>query len=127
SFAHAPAGLNSDAGPSTAAKAIGFLDRNRMKAFAVLLLFHVWGAAIAIRTDWIEPFSMGRAAAEWLDRNIPDKDSVVFVGSRSPVAATVVGYLQLDHMYYPDRSEYGSYVLYDKQRLRRRPHFGSEV
>lgn len=116
SFAHAPAEMNT-AGGGWSGKTISFVDRHRMKAFAVLLAIHVWATTIAIRIDWTRPFSQGRAAAQWIDRNIPDKDAVVFVGLRSPVASTVVGYLELDRMYYPDRSEFGSYIIYDTRRL----------
>ncbi len=118
SFAHTPAGRHeAGGGGELLRKTISFVDRHRMKAFAVLLAIHVWAAVIAIRIDWQRPFSQGRAAAEWIDRNIPDKDAVVFVGLRSPVASTVVGYLELDRMYYPDRSEFGSYIIYDTRRL----------
>ena len=85
SFAHTPAG-HDKAGGTAFGKALSFADRHRMKAFAVLLVIHVWAAAVAIRIDWSQPFSQGRTAAQWIDQNIPDKNAVVFVGARSPVA-----------------------------------------
>jgi hypothetical protein len=130
SFAHRPPGDGSPALASSfrsrVAAILALLDRHRMTAFALLLVVHVWGAAVAIPTDWEEPFSQGRAAAEWLAEKIPDRSAVLFVGDRSPNASTVLGYLELDRMYYPDRSDFGSYVIYDRIRIRRRRRTLSE-
>jgi len=126
SDAHAPARpiptADDHSGPiaAFAARARSFLDRYRVHAFSVLLAVHAVATGVAVKNDWMYPFSQGRAAAEWLGHMLPDREGTTFVGDRSPVATTVVGYLELPGMYYPDRSEFGSYILFDRRRLRHR-------
>ena len=95
-----------------------FWDRHRMKALVPLLVLHVWGMATAVAVDWVEPFSQGQAVAAWLKSEYPDLSHFVVVGDHSETASTVVGYLGLKRIYYPDRAEFGSYVIWDQQRLR---------
>jgi hypothetical protein len=128
SFAPSPSASNdnradeSDAGTAahSTGRIAGLWERHRMHAFAALLVLHVWGATIAIRTDWAETFSQAKDTARWLGQQFGDLDSVVFIGDRSPVASSVVGYLGLEQMYYPDRSAFGSYLIYDERRKERR-------
>jgi len=95
-----------------------FWDRHRMKVLLPLLALHVWGAVIAITVDWVEPFSQAKAAAQWLRSEYPDLARFVVVGDNSGTAISVVGYLELPRIYYPDRAEFGSYCIWDQQRLR---------
>ena len=96
-----------------------FWDRHRWKALVPLLALHVWGAAVAITVDWVEPFSQAKAAARWLRAEYPDLSRFVLVGDESGPASSVVGYLEVPRIYYPDRSEFGSYCIWDQQRLHR--------
>ena len=95
-----------------------FWDRHRMKALVPLLAVHVWGTAVAATVDWTEPFSQAQAAAQWLRSEYHDLSQFVFVGDRSEAVSSVVAYLELRHIYYPDRADFGSYVIWDQQRLR---------
>ncbi len=94
-----------------------FWDRHRMKALVPLLALHVYGTTIAVKEDWSETFSQARAAAQWFRLNYPDRTPFVFVGDSSFVASSVVGYLELEQIYYPDRAEFGSYIIWDQKRL----------
>ena len=97
---------------------LAFWDRHRMKVLAPLLALHVWGTAIAIKVDWMEPFSQAKAVALWLRKEYRDLTPFIFVGDSSPTASAVVGYLELARIYYPDRTDFGSYIIWDQQRLR---------
>ena len=100
-----------------------FWDRHRMKALLPLLAVHVWAAALAARADWIAPFSQAKATAAWIGTRFPDLTPFVLVGDSSLDASPVLGYLRCPNMYYPDRREFGSYVIWDQHRTRneRRP------
>jgi len=95
-----------------------FWDRHRMKALVPLLAVQVWGAMVAVPVDWREPFSQASAAAQWLRSEYPDLSKFVVVGDRSEAVSSVVAYLELKRIYYPDRADFGSYVIWDQQRLR---------
>ena len=92
-------------------------DRHRMKALVPLLVVQAWAAVVAIGTDWNAPFSQAKAAATWMGSRFPELGSYVLVGDSSLAASAVVGYLQCPRIYYPDRSDFGSYVIWDQQRL----------
>lgn len=127
SFAHESEGIEVPSG-SIRTRFLAFVERHRMEAFAVLAAVHVWAAAIAIRTDWGAAFSRGKETAAWLNDRIPDRDAVVFVGDSSSSASTVVGYLGLERIYYPDRGDYGSFVVFDRRRSTRTARdFGDRV
>jgi hypothetical protein len=66
----------------------------------------------------MEPFSQAKAVAMWLRTEYRDLTPFVFVGDSSPTASAVVGYLELARIYYPDRADFGSYIIWDQQRLR---------
>ncbi len=94
-----------------------FWDRHRMKALVPLLAVQVYGTAVAVKNDWSATFSPAKAVAQWFKAEYPDRTPFVFVGDRSPVASSVVGYLELERIYYPDRDDFGSYVIWDQRRL----------
>jgi len=94
-----------------------FWDRHRMKVLMPLLALQAWGTAVAVKVDWKEPFSQAKAAADWLRMEYPDRTPFVFLGDTSFAASPVVGYLELERIYYPDRADFGSYVIWDQQRL----------
>jgi len=96
-----------------------FWDRHRMKLLTPLLALHVYGASIAVMEDWTEPFSQAKAVAQWLRTDYPDRARFVFVGDHACVASSVVGYLKLDRIYYSDREDFGSYVIWDQRRYGR--------
>lgn len=99
-----------------AAGALSFWDRHRMKVLAPLLAFHVWCAWVAVAKDWTYTFSQGGATAAWLKTRFPDRDAVFFVGHQSPHASAVFGHLGPARIYYPDRDDFGSYVIWDQKR-----------
>lgn len=92
-------------------------DRHRMKALLPLLAVHVWAAAIAIHVEWTAPFSQAKAAAAWISTQFGDLTTVTLVGDTSPAASAVLGYLQAPRIYYPDRRDFGSYLIWDQARL----------
>lgn len=94
-----------------------FWDRHRMKALLPLLAIHVWGAWVAVKVDWTEPFTQATAAADWLTKRFPDRSGVFFVGYGSEKAVPVVAAMELDRCYYPDRDAFGSYILSDHRRM----------
>ncbi len=91
-------------------------ERALLWALAPLLALHVWGTAVAMRQDRAHVFSQGRAAAFHLRERYPDPEAVAWAGHASPMATTVVGYLQLPRMFYLDRNAYGSFVIWDRAR-----------
>ncbi|HEY2775199.1 MAG TPA: hypothetical protein VGK20_14220 [Candidatus Binatia bacterium] len=108
--------------------ALQWWDRRRTAVVAGLLVVHVYAAWMALSTDWNAPFSQAKATAEWIDSYFPDRAPFVFVGDYSPAASAVLGYLQQDRMYYPDREEFGSYVLFDTRRqIHDRPKLETQV
>jgi len=90
-------------------------DRHRMKILLVLGLVHVWGTWTAVRQDWREPFSNGRAAGAWIRAVYPDRGQLVFAGDQAAVVSTVVGYSQLDRIFYLDRKEFGAHLKQDRR------------
>lgn len=90
-------------------------DRHRMKVLLFLGLIHVGGTWTAVRQDWREPFSNGRAAAAWIRAAYPDRSQLVFAGDQAGVVSTVVGYLQLDRIFYLDRKEFGAHLKQDRR------------
>ncbi len=92
-----------------------FSDRHRMSALFLLGLVHVWGTFTAVRQDWREPFSNGRAAAAWIRSAYPERSHLVLAGDQAGVVVTVVGYLQLDRMFYLDRKEFGARLKQDRR------------
>jgi hypothetical protein len=90
-------------------------DRHRMTALLVLGLVHVWGTAVAVRQDWREPFSNGRAAAQWIRSAFPDRRDLVFAGDQAGVVQTVVGYVPLERMFYLDRKQFGAHLIQDRR------------
>ena len=93
-----------------------FWDRHRMKALLPLLAVHVWGAWVAARTDWQEPFTQAKAAAARIRTEFPDRSRVFFAGEGAPQATAVASYLGLERVFYPDRDQFGSYMIWDNRR-----------
>jgi len=92
-----------------------FWDRHRMKVLLLLGMVHVWGTWIAVGQDWREPFSNGREAAAWIRAAYPDRSPLVFAGDQAAVVSTVVGYSQLDRIFYLDRKEFGAHLKQDRR------------
>ncbi len=80
-----------------------------------LLAVHVAGTCVAVKNDWLAPFSQGKAAAAWLRDRYGDGAGVTFVGDPAPAVSTVVGYMPMDRIYQVGRGEFGSYVVWDRK------------
>lgn len=92
-----------------------WLDRLRFYALVPLLIVHVAGAWTAIRLDWHEPFSRARETAHWLREKYSATHEVALLGDPSPAASAVLGYWRTGKMFYADRGEFGSFVIWDER------------
>ena len=90
-------------------------DRHRMNCLLMLGIVHVWGTCVAVGQDWREPFSNGREAAAWIRAAYPDRGPLVFAGDQAALISTVVGYAQLDRIFYLDRKEFGAHLKQDRR------------
>ncbi|MBM4142760.1 MAG: hypothetical protein FJ225_04080 [Lentisphaerae bacterium] len=97
---------------------LAFVDRRRVWLFVPLFAVQAWGAGTAIGRDWKETFSTARDTAQWLDAEFPDRSTVFFAGKYGPSSSAVAAYLRLDRMYYLERGEFGSYIIWDGNRGR---------
>ena len=97
--------------------ALAWWDRRQVWLLAPLLALHVSSASVAWRRDATTVFSQGRAAAAYLAAQYTPPEHYVWAGHPSPHASTVVGYLQRPRIYYLDRADFGSYVIWDHARL----------
>ena len=84
------------------------IDRHRMIPLLVVLLVHDWGSWIAVKNDWKYKFSNAGDVARWL-RNAGDLGDVVIAAYPIAEAASVVGQVPLESVYYPAIDERGSY------------------
>lgn len=84
-----------------------------------LLLLQLCGGAMAIREDWRQPFSMSLATAEWIRTEVPEWRELLLVGYIGPLVTPVVAYLQAPRIFYEERGEFGSYVIWDQRRRTR--------
>ena len=96
--------------------ALGFIDRHRAWLFLPLFAVQAWGAGKMISNDWTSTFSASKDAANWINSRFPDKGSVMFAGTDGPACSAVVGNMMLKSMFYTERGEFGSYVIWDRKR-----------
>jgi hypothetical protein len=90
--------------------------RFRELPLMVLLLFHVNGTMVAARADWNAPFSMSKATAEWIRANVPGWDQMLLAGGDAPQTSAVAAHLRAPQIFYTERNDYGSYVIWDNKR-----------
>jgi hypothetical protein len=84
------------------------------RAFTVLLIVHVIGAAIAVSIDWVRPFSQSRATAAYLrEHRLAD---AFLIGEKDTPTAPIAAYLDRP-IYFPRGDRIGSYIIYDRKRL----------
>ncbi len=95
---------------------LAYIDKNRVALLLPLFVVQAWGGCVAIRHDWQGTFSVAKTTAQWLDSEFPDKDTVLFVAVSGTRASPIVGYLQLDNIFYLERADFGSYVIWDNNR-----------
>jgi hypothetical protein len=92
-----------------------FWDRHRVKVFCLLLVLPIWGTWVAVKVDREEQFSMAKVTAEWLRSEFSDFSEVLWVGLDGPPVSAVVGYAQIESMFYPQRGEFGSHMIWDSK------------
>lgn len=79
-----------------------------------LLAIHAAGAAVASAIDFTAPFSCAKSAASYLQSR--KLDALPMVGYPDCPSVAVLGYLGKDALYYPNRSAFGSYIIWDETR-----------
>jgi hypothetical protein len=85
------------------------------RAFTTLLVLHVIGAAIAVSIDWVRPFSQSRATAAYLrEHRLAD---AFIIGEKDTPTAPIAAYLDRP-IYFPRGDRMGSYIIYDRKRLK---------
>jgi hypothetical protein len=80
-----------------------------------LLLLQLYGTTVALKHDWQTPFSMSKATAEWIRREVPDWEQQLLACYGGPANSAVVGHLQAPQIFYANRNEWGSYVIWDSK------------
>lgn len=100
---------------------LAFVDKYRVVMLLPLFAIHAWSGYEAIRHDWKDTFSVAKETAAWLNEEFPDHDTVIFAGEWGAATSPIVGFLQLKQIYYLERGEFGSYVIWDNKR-NKHPH-----
>ena len=97
-------------------KPLAFIDRYRYTLLLPVLLLQIVGTGIAYRWEWTDTFSNAKAAAAWIRENLSDRSSLFYAGDPSTNVVGVVGYLELERIYYVYEDVFGSYVVWDSRR-----------
>jgi hypothetical protein len=84
------------------------------RGLTLILLLHVGASAVAASIDYQHPFSMAKSVAEYINKRGLNKSLIV--GYPDFVTSTIVGYLGISKIYYPQGDRFGSYVIWDKKR-----------
>lgn len=93
-------------------------DRRRDPWIAGVLAVHLAGAAALGSLDFVRPFSAAMAAAEFIRRE--GLAGMPIIGQQDYRSSPVGAYLQKT-MYYPNRGETGTFILWDRRRRERLP------
>jgi len=88
-------------------------DRIRVPLLYLLLLANLAGGVVAFAKDWRLPFSGSAEAAHFLQRE--GLDQMPIVGAIDFMVSPLAGLLGRD-IYYPERGEWGSFVIWDYRR-----------
>jgi hypothetical protein len=95
------------------ARLAGLGDRIRLPLLYLLLLANLAGGVVAFAKDWRLPFSGSAEAAHFLQRE--GLDQMPIVGAIDFMVSPLAGLLGRD-IYYPERGEWGSFVIWDYRR-----------
>jgi hypothetical protein len=95
------------------ARLAGLGDRIRTPLLYLLLLASLAGGVVAFAKDWRLPFSGSAEAAHFLKRE--GLDQMPIVGTIDFMVSPLAGLLGRD-IYYPERGEWGSFVIWDDRR-----------
>lgn len=85
-------------------------------SLTLLLGVHVAAAAIASVQEYRHPFSSASAVADYLHRN--GHDDSLLIGHWDQPAAAILGFSTQRQMYYPQSRRWGSYIIWNQDRLR---------
>lgn len=90
--------------------------RGRMTdvGFTVILVSQSIFGAIALCQDIRAPYSHGKSVAQYIQSH--GWELMPIVGCMDFTAQTVVGYLGVKQIYYPQGDRWGSYVIWDRKR-----------
>ena len=88
-------------------------DQIRVPLLYLLLLANLAGGVVAFAKDWRLPFSGSAEAAHFLQRE--GLDQMPIVGAIDFMVSPLAGLLGRD-IYYPERGEWGSFVIWDYRR-----------
>jgi len=88
-------------------------DRIRTPLLYLLLLANLAGGVVAFAKDWRLPFSGSAEAARFLKQQ--GLDGLPIVGATDFMVSPLAGLLTRD-IYYPERGEWGSFVIWDARR-----------
>jgi len=104
------------AGPTIALQGVKGTTKTFNSILNFILVVHVVGALFAFIGESRYPFSSGRATAEYLKANyLLAKPIVAFPDD---VAPSVLGYLGEKNAFYPQAESDGSFIKWDRARLR---------
>jgi len=78
-----------------------------------ILIAQVVGGAIAYFKEIVSPFSASKDAATFIRSQHLEK--IPIVGSTDFIISPIASYMQ-KKIYYPERGEYGSFIIWDKDR-----------
>jgi hypothetical protein len=88
----------------------------RVAFVSVLLVQAVFGLQTTWKDIWY-PYSNGRPVADYIREHGWEKQPIIAMGDYADVAVTVVGYLGIDQAFYANGYRWGSFVVWDWQRL----------
>jgi hypothetical protein len=81
-----------------------------------VLLLHVGGSLVAASIDYQHPFSASKSVAEYInERGLNNK---LIVGYPDYATSSIVGYLGIRGIYYPESGRVGSYIRYDTKEVK---------
>lgn len=89
-------------------------ETSRERLLIALLAVHLVAGAWIFGQDLLRPFSGAKATAEFL--RDPRYSEMLVVGYRDSVATPVTGYLGRP-LYYPQSRSFGTYVLWNQERV----------
>lgn len=95
------------------ARLAGLGDRIRLPLLYLLLLASLAGGVVAFAKDWRLPFSGSAEAARFLKQQ--GLAELPIVGATDFMVSPLAGLLGCD-IYYPERGEWGSFVIWDARR-----------
>jgi len=86
------------------------------KVYTFIFIIHFLSGLIAIRQDYIYPFSGAQETAQYIVSN--KLENYQLVGYQDYAASAVVGYLINKKIFYPQSMETGSFIKWNKNRIK---------